>query len=159
DQIAIRGGSGDWLSGTILSNCVCVDGNNCNFDSPSPSTLKFCIIDTTSKWVSGESIKPGDINNAKLKISYNVLDGTKRFLKYDYNKDGLQSCSSNPSLGGCSEDSKFTRYINIKKTSDSGTGADEAVVNVRVFWDSPLGVQKIDIQNFIYNYSENFKSF
>ena len=147
DQIAIRGGSGDWLSGTILSNCVCVDGNNCNFDSPSPSTLKFCIIDTTRTWTNdvGGSIQAGSQTNPGiLKIFY---DSTSNFVKYDYTGAN----------GGVN--SKFTRFINIKKTSDSGTGADEAVVNVRVFWDSPLGVQKIDIQNFIYNYSENFPSF
>jgi hypothetical protein len=31
----------------------------------------------------------------------------------------------------------------------------QSVVKVRVFWDSPQGVQKIDVQDFIYNYSEN----
>ena len=40
----------------------------------------------------------------------------------------------------------------------NGLGGNEAVANVRVSWDSPQGSQKIDIQDFIYNYSENLKS-
>ena len=150
DQIAISSVSGDWLNGTILNDCICKESdNNCNFDNT--SLLKFCTIDTTRSWAStgGGSIQLGDINNAKLKISYtDSIPGPRQFLKYDY--------QGNNGLGG-DNISKFTRYINIKKTSNTpgAVGVDEAVINVRVFWDSPQGMQKVDIQDFIYNYSEN----
>ncbi len=142
DQIAVSASPGsDWL-GAPLTPCVCGPSDNCDFNVP--TGLKFCTIDTTRTWtnIEGGSIQPGDVNNAKLKISYtNPLPGeTKTFLKYDY---------------AGTEDSKFTRYINIKKSGTSGISSDEAVINVRVFWDSTLGPQKIDIQDFIYNYSEN----
>lgn len=141
DQIAVSTVSGDWL-GDPISPCVCSGADNCNFDI---TPLKFCTIDTTRSWTIGTdgSIKTflGNVNDAKLKMSYITLpSGDKQFLKYDYT--GV-------------DNSKFTRYINIKKTSTSGIGADEAVINVRVFWDSPQGVQKIDVQDYIYNYSEN----
>jgi type II secretory pathway pseudopilin PulG len=146
DQIAVSLPQGnDWLAGNgteFLAPCICKEGDNCNFDV---SPFIFCTIDTTGAWTSdSNSIKLGNsLDDAKLKISYTAPrpDGTKQFLKYDYTSNG--------------ETSKFSRYINIKKTSASGIGADEAVVDVRVSWDTPQGVQKIDIQNFIYNYSEN----
>jgi len=148
DQIAVSSNSGDWLNNTVLQPCICSD-LECN---PS-EVFKFCTIDTTTSVWGPSSIQLGITDSSsKLKISYNVKpDGTKQFLKYDYNKDSLPSCSENPSTGGCSEDSKFTRYINIKKTSNP----DEATVRVRVLWDSPQGVQNIDVKNLIYNYSEN----
>lgn len=150
DQIAVSATGGDWLNGTVLNECICT-GNTCDFDLP--STLEFCIIDAARIWPRSLTldgpIQPGVPSNAKLKITYNLLtDGTKQFLKYDYDNT-LSSCGSVP--GQCSEDSKFSRYINIKKTSNP----DEAVINVRVEWNSAQGVQTIDVQDFIYNYSEN----
>lgn len=154
DQIAISQTSGDWLdTGKPLSllACICSTESECD----SSESLKFCTIDTTAPTWNSDSIVTGITNNAKLKISYNIKpDGTKQFLKYDYNKDNLSSCSGNPSTGRCSEDSKFTRYINIKKSDNK----DEATVHVRVSWDSPLGVQNIDIKNFIYNFSEDLEN-
>jgi type II secretory pathway pseudopilin PulG len=149
DQIAVSATTGDWLAGPLLP-CVCTASENCNFDV---SGFKFCTIDTTSLW-NTDSIKSGNVNDAKLKISYTVppIGEIKHFLKYDY-------IGSNGANGD--EVSRFTRYINIKKTSMSYTDEfgilkyPEAIVNVRVFWDTPQGVQKIDVQNFIYNYSEN----
>jgi len=135
DQIAISSNSGDWLE-TILHNCICSNDIECNFDSASS---KYCTIDTTLPTWDSNSAKVGDpVNPAKLKISY-TSSGVGNFLKYDY--QGWN--------GGT--DSKFTRYINIRKTSNP----NEAVVNVRVSWSSSTGVQKIDVQDFIYNYSEN----
>lgn len=160
DQIAVSASGGDWLYNTVLDACVCKATDICNFTYPQAPTLKFCILDTTRAWPrsfpppSDGPIQAGTSNNARLKITYDVKsDGTKQFLKYDYNT--LSSCGSNPGVGPCSEDSKFSRYINIKKTSESGISADEAVINVRVEWNSPQGIQMIDVQDFIYNYSEN----
>ena len=153
DQIAVSQ-TADWLApvqGSVpvsLAPCVCTT-DDCSF------ATKFCTIDTTRAWTSpidnSGSIQAGlvSVPAPKLKISYNINAGIKQFLKYDYNN--LPSCSVN-STGGCGEDSKFTRYINIKK---SVTNPNEAVVNVRVSWSSAQGDQKIDIQDFIYNYSEN----
>jgi len=150
DQIAVSQTSGDWLTGNgnqFLKPCICSTPEQCNFDSGDLIRVS-CYIDTTApEWnsVSISSDRPighGSAESYKLQISYDTdpLDITKKhFLKYDY-------------LG--TEDSKFSRYINIKK-NPTGTNPNEAVVNVRVFWDSPQGVQKIDIQNFLYNYSEN----
>ena len=146
DQTALRGGN-DWLA--TLSDCVCTDDTTCNFDlSQTPQTLKFCNIDTTREWTSdaGGSIQAGIVNDSKLKISYTTINNIKHFLKYDYTGS---NCDNSNNSYVCN--SKFTRYINIRKTSNP----DEAVVSVRVFWDSPQGVQKIDVQNFIYNYSGN----
>ena len=129
----------NWLSGgstgPSLSNCICNSDDSCNFDSPSRS---YCIIDTTaSRWNSTSITKPSDLNNpSKLKVSYDDL--SKKFLKYDYNET--------------SADSIFTRYINIRQSSSN---PNEAVVKVRVSWNSPQGIQNMDIEDFIYNYSEN----
>ena len=144
DKRAVSATSGDWLADSDLQKCICT-GSECDFAIPISTTLKFCKIDTDG------TVQPSlDVNDAKLKITYNVKsDGTKQFLKYDYNL--LSSCGSTPGVGPCSETSKFSRYINIKKTSNP----DEAIVNARVQWDSPQGVQVIDVQDFIYNYSEN----
>ena len=137
DQIAISQTTGDWLAGTgnlSLTPCVCNPSNNenCNFDIL--SGLKFCTVDTTTFPI----LIISNPNNATLKIT---KDNNGNFTKYDY---------SGP------DTAKFSRYINIVKTN--GLGGNEAVANVRVSWDSPQGSQKIDIQDFIYNYSENLKS-
>ncbi|MFH0755136.1 MAG: type II secretion system protein [bacterium] len=133
DQIAVSQTSVDWLVGNgaeFFVNCICDSEDTCNFDS---SSLKFCNIDTTFSTWNQNSITVGSQTSLiPLKISY--FDS--KFLKYDY-------------IG--STDSKFFRYINIKRTSNP----DEALLSVRVSWNSPQGIQKIDIQNFIYNYSGN----
>ena len=156
DQIAVRGTDTDWLSSDILlKNCICDTDDNCNFNSPN---LLFCTIDTTSPvWSDGGSITKGMIDSPKIKISYTNpdADGNRSFLKYDYNSGNppLALCSSNPINVGCSADSKFSRYINIQR-NPAGGNLNEAVVSVRVSWDSPSGPQKVDIQDFLYNYSE-----
>ena len=162
DQIAVsQTNGGDWLGNSpllSLSACVCDprSSENCNFDSPTtPSNLKFCNIDTTASAWNNSSIMSGNINgNNLLKISYNIIASVKHFLKYDYNNTSSPSCSS-ASNGLCSDDSKFSRYINIIK-DPTNTNTDEAVVNVRVSWPTPAGAQNIDIHDFIYNYSQNF---
>ena len=138
DQIAIRGTGANWLD--ILQPCICYDAA-CNFDSAVP---KFCTIDTTSLTWDSNSIKlGGTANTGLLKISYDI---SSNFLKYDYNND----INSN-------NYSKFTRYINIKSPVVPSGDSNEAVVSVRVFWDSDRGVrEKVEAQDFIYNYSDNF---
>ncbi len=140
DQIALRGkvnGVTDWL-GDPLTPCVC-DSNTdtCDFGSVSPSP-KFCTIDTTASVWSSVYIKAGGSDNpGTLKIS----STSGSFEKYDYVQN--------------KPDSKFIRKINIKK--NPAGNLDEAVVNVRVSWTAPQGLQHVDIQNFIYNFSENFE--
>ena len=152
DQISARGittGNTDWLNNPLLSPCICTDNSSCNFDlpqNPASQTLMFCNIDPTlSAWDATDpypAIQTGKLTlDNKLKMSY---DGNSNFVKYDYDKAGT--------------DSIFTRYINIEETPmiDGKGNHNEAIVNVRVFWNSPRGIQKIDLQDFIYNYSENF---
>lgn len=157
DQIAVSQTTGDWLIGDgnqFLKPCVCDPSNDfCSFDTQLPNQITFCQIDTTASSWSNNSIKKGFIASPVLNISYKVENGVKSFLKYDYNPQNLPNCTG-VNNGECSEVSPFKRYINIIK-DPTGTNPNEAVVNVRVFWNSPLGVQKIDIQDFIYNYSEN----
>lgn len=149
DQIALSKTSGDWLTGTLLDNCLCDDNEKiCNFDSP---TAVFCKIDSTASQWNSNSVKRDDpVNPSKLKISY---DSNLKFLKYDYHDvDGEAFCSNNiNAINPCL--SKFTRYINIKKSAATGIASDEAAVNVRVSWNSPLGKQNMEIKNYIYNYS------
>lgn len=146
DEIAINGSNtGDWLD--KLEPCVC-DTNEeneiCDFDIEDESllpSLKFCTIDTISKnWT--DTIKKGSATDGSniLKVKYIPnLDGTESFIKYDYTGD---------------KQTKFTRYINIQKI---GLDGNEARVKVRVTWNSTLGTQKIDLEDFIYNYSENIE--
>ncbi len=146
DQIAISQTTGDWLDNTVLEPCVCRVslGRQCNFDLPFP---QFCKLDTTATVWNSSSIQPGGLGTPSLNIENTAIDtsGNKHFLRYTYNTN-TNTVST-----------KFKRYITIIKTSDviSGGNPNEALVKVRVFWDSPQGVQKIDIQDFIYNYSEN----
>ena len=139
DQAAIRGSAtNDWLD--TLSKCFCTDDLTCDFDS---NDLIFCTIDTTSSWSESSIIGYSGItskSNAILKINNDVSSGN--FIKFDYNNNPTPIFS------------KFYRFINVRRTS--GLNGNEAVVNVRVSWDSSQGLQKIDIQDFIYNYSENY---
>ena len=167
DTIAIRNTSGDWLLGTnetgpwdgllSLGPCVCnLEGDKCNFDV---QPLNYCTIDsTTPTWAvstfftSPQSIDPGGNPVPVLNEIYNINSqtGATTFLKYGYDP-----VSASPdSKGHIVKQSKFTRYINIKKTG--GLDGNEAVITVRVTWDSPMGLQKTpDTQDFIYNYSGN----
>ena len=132
DQNAIRGNTSNWLAG--LDDCLCSD-NKCNFNI---SGFKACAIDTTfnSATTTDASF---DHSLALLKIS---KDSNGNFLKYDY-------------LGVNGESSKFYRFFNIRQTAPTGTASDEAEISVRVLWDAAQGPQTMDIQDFIYNYSEN----
>lgn len=142
DETAKNPNATDWLD--KLEPCVCSnEGEKCIFDVQTTnldSSVKFCNIDTTNK-----SVMPGSNPNNELKISYIQDQDTKKFIKYDYNTN----------IGTDSELSKFTRYISIKKTNFPEVKGNEAIVQVRVTWNSTLGTQKIDLEDFIYNYSEN----
>jgi type II secretory pathway pseudopilin PulG len=160
DTIAVSQTTGSWLTGPtsqgFLAPCICI-GAACNFDSKAP---QFCNIDTTflSHWTAPLAILPGNPNSSMLYMTYSIdSNGAKHFLTYDYNPNNLSSCSSNSTPGSkCSTVSKFSRYINIQ-IDPTNTNSNEAVINVRVSWNSPLGVQKIPLQRFIYNYSENLQ--
>ena len=127
DQIAVNPNPGSNDWLAKLSDCYCT-GNECDLNDLTNS--KYCVLDTTTGIVYP---KEPDIN--PLKISY--TDGN--FAKYDY-------------VGN--DNSKFSRYINIQKEPYSNP--DEAIVNVKVSWEAPAGTQSIDIQDFLYNYSENY---
>jgi len=157
DQIAVSQTSGDWLAGAGIGNaslkpCICdptkLDPNKqyCSFDTPLPNHITFCQIDTTAiSWIAGtngsnSSIHLGVYPYPPLNIHSTQPDtnGNTQFLKYDYG------------TGANETPSKFTRYINIIQST---TNPNEAAIHVRVTWPSPLGLQKIDITDYIYNYS------
>jgi type II secretory pathway pseudopilin PulG len=136
DQIAITGRTpGDWLE-PDLTSCICTDSNNGLDCSNFVSSVNYCNIDTTGDLTTSIKQKgtPG-INPMKISTK---PDGT--FIKYDL-------------LGTSATSSKFSRYINVTKST---TNPNEAIINARVSWVSPLGIQNITIKDFIYNYSENF---
>ena len=158
DQIAVSQTTGDWLAGNgvlSLTPCVCnLNGDKCNFTS---SNFNYCTIDTTAPtwavstfFTSPQGIDAGGSQTTLLTMTYNknLSTGATSFLKYGYDK------VSSPSPGTTVLASKFTRYINIKE-NPSGTNPDEAVINVRISWNSALGPQNLDVQSFIYNYSVN----
>ncbi|MFA5764226.1 MAG: prepilin-type N-terminal cleavage/methylation domain-containing protein [archaeon] len=132
DKTAINETTGDWLVG--LESCMCTDTDaNCgNF-------VTYCNIDTTIKDLSSGAVyasTSASVNPLKTETAVDG-DGNLIFIRY------------NLSSG---TDSKFSRQINIKKSSDN---ANEALIRTRVYWTSGIGVQRIDINNFIYNFSEN----
>jgi len=131
DQIAVNpnGGSSDWLA--LLKDCYCTTTDKCDLNDLSKS--EYCVLDTTT----GTVYSKDPVKNP-LKISY-TNDGENNFTKYDY-------------VGA--ENSKFSRYINIQMNPYGNK--DEAIVNVKVSWEAPAGTQSIDIQDFLYNYSENY---
>ena len=156
DEIAINGlSTTDWITGdsdsSDLSKCICTDDNSCNFDNAdgtANSNVIYCNIDTTdSSWFDGNSAiygktEPSSVN--PLRIDSDSETGV--FIKYD--------------LDPSHKASKFSRKINIKKQGlvlggvcVSGSKCNEAIINVRISWDSTLGVQNVDVKNFIYNIS------
>jgi prepilin-type N-terminal cleavage/methylation domain-containing protein len=132
DEIAIRPDSLDWLS-PAFDKCLC-DNNTkqCDLDLP---LANYCNIDTTLNDLNSENSIVGSDNPALANPLKVGVDNNGVFTKYD-----LSSVSS----------SKYSRYINIMKTPGN---PDEAVVQVRVSWPSGSGMQKVDIKDFIYNYS------
>ena len=125
----------EWLE--LLNKCICDDADKkCNFDD---SVAFYCNIDTTMTFDNDSnitnSIKEKGLDSNPLKISRTLVDGL--FVKFDL---------------GVSQDSKFSRMINIKKSSDN---PNEAVVQVRVFWNQGTEQQKVDLKTFIYNYAVN----
>jgi len=126
DQIAIRSDSTDWLS-PFRGKCVCT-GVQCNLNDLSQAI--YCNIDTTLADLNSSIIGSSDSASNPLKIETN----SGVFAKYDL---------------GAGSASKFSRLINIMPTNDP----NEAIVQVRVCWPYPSCSQRIDIKDFIYNYS------
>lgn len=159
DQIALDPNNEsdiDWLQGRSsdkngigLGPCICdtKNGDICNFDK---ENFKFCTIDTTkSDWATGDN---GSIKSY-INLTGSLEDGHELGINMETNKNTNVSSFVKYDYDSNSEKSKFTRYINIEKTSE--LEGNEAKVNVRVSWKSTTGEQKIDLQNFIYNYSAN----
>jgi type II secretory pathway pseudopilin PulG len=157
DEISLRGEGEDWLEGTLLQPCLCNDKDvECNFDYPDKKFITFCTIDTTALSWNEDFIKVGFTASPGIKLTFEKdIEGNKVFLKYDYNTKNFSSCKNFTGPGYCSEDSKYSRYINILK-NPTGNNPDEALLKVRVSWDTPLGPQNVEIENFLYNFSENF---
>jgi hypothetical protein len=124
----------DWLG--LLSDCFCDSDTFCNFDNPNAI---YCNIDTTKTFADDaniqDAIKEKVLGSNLLKISRSGPDNL--FVKFD-----LQAI----------QDSKFSRMINIKKSSDN---PNEAMVQVRVLWNQGTEQQKVDLKTFIYNYAIN----
>lgn len=134
---SVAGSGTNWLSG--LDACLCT-GATCNLNTL--SAANYCNIDTTT---DSNPVKAKGSGDNPLFIMTN--NATKSFLKYDVAGAAVPGgYSNNPS--------KFLRYITIQK-SPNNDNPNEALVTVRVSWVSPIGPQNIDIQDFIYNYSEN----
>ena len=143
DDVAISQSSGSWLAG--LGNCMC--GASQTDCSSFAATANYCNIDTTAPDLLATAqgfnpiiAKQSSIVNP-LQAATNNSNGL--FLKYD-----LLAAPG----GYTNTPSKFSRYINI---ATSTTNPNEAEVNVRVTWSAPIGMQYIDLHDFIYNYSEN----
>ncbi len=126
-----------WLSG--LEGCICTTGR-CNFGLPTNTQgFDYCTIDTTpnSPIVNNST---GTIPPLRMTNTPNSPDGI--FLKYDYT-------GSTPSI--------FYRVVNIQvpaiPNGQYGSNPNEAIVNVRVFWNSQSSLQSVDIKDFLYNYN------
>lgn len=139
DEIAIKhdpaNTTEDWLSG--LNDCICNNADRiCDFDKPN---AYYCNIDTTAtNWFPTDpSLNPILANYNPSVNPLKIESDSNGFIKYD--------------LTG-TVPSKFSRKINIMKQTINSK-EDEAVINIRVSWDSAFGVQNIDVKNFIYNYS------
>ena len=142
DQIAMNGDASSttpWLGGESsagLYKCFC-SGENCNFDK---EVVDSCNIDTT-KSIDGED------NYIK---SFTSKGSISPMYAY-YNNDGkFKTFSLNTG-----SQTKFKRAINIEEGPNGDT--NEARVQVRVFWDSPFGEEKVDLVLYIYNYEPKFK--
>ena len=106
-------------------------------DYPSKSQAEYDYIKISDLFTRGGGFIPKDKDNANTKITFTISpigDGNYQII------------------GNNGGDSKFSRYVNIVKSTSN---PDEALVKVRVSWTNSQGDQKIDLQNFIYNYSEN----
>ncbi|MCX6717428.1 MAG: hypothetical protein NTU76_02005 [Candidatus Taylorbacteria bacterium] len=124
----------DWL--ILLDKCLCNDvDKSCGLDV----NPYYCNIDTTRTFDNDSniknSIKEKGLGSNPLKISRYGTDNL--FVKFDL---------------GVTQDSKFSRMINIKKSLDN---SNEAVVQVRVSWNQGTELQKVDLKTFIYNYATN----
>jgi type II secretory pathway pseudopilin PulG len=143
DQIAMNSSSTDfWLS--ELEPCICNDdaNNNCNLNDSGEIVVDSCDIDTTriSYGSPNDYIKSFIGSISPINAVYSNDDGI--FKKFS-------------SLEG-STLTKFKRVIKIEK-NPNGDNVNEARVKVRVFWDSPLGENKIDVIFYMYNYEPKFR--
>jgi Tfp pilus assembly protein PilV len=126
----------NWL--VLLDNCLCNDEDkSCDLDV----NPYYCNIDTTKTFEDNqniiEAIKIKGSSENPLKIFRSTVGENSLFVKFDL---------------GVTQDSKFSRMINIKKSSDN---LNEAMVQVRVSWNQGTEQQKVDLKTFIYNYAIN----
>jgi type II secretory pathway pseudopilin PulG len=106
-----------------LVSCVCnLDGDYCDFDN---DNVMYCNIDSSDLSMGSDSY---------IYATFGIDDSL--FKKYSISGDDDYK-------------TKFNRKINIKKIENN---KNEAEVKVRVYWDSPYGVQKVEIKTFMYNF-------
>ncbi len=129
-----------WLTGSgdlSLTKCICTTGN-CDFGKVgNTQNFDYCTIDTTTNPSPTVNNSSGSIPPL---LTASDSSNPDLFTKYDYT-DGT------PSI--------FYRVINIQVpviTSGPYSNQYEAKVNVRVFWNSNLGPQSVDISDFLYAY-------
>ncbi len=135
--------STDWLN--PLNKCVCTTVGECNLDVL--LSAKFCNLDTTiddMTDVSKNAIR-GHIPSESLTINGNMNPLEEVYTSGLFEKYDLGIVASY-------KKSKFSRYFNLKKISTSDTFTNDAVLWVKVTWNSPLGVQQVNIKHNIYSY-------
>lgn len=121
-------GEVNWLGGN-LNGCICnLDGDFCDFDNASNI---YCNIDSSD---TNKILNTNDDKSDDIYVSLSVEESL--FQKYSID-------------GNADEKTKFNRKINIKKSVDN---ENEAEIKVRVYWDSPYGIQKVEIKTFMYNF-------
>ncbi len=117
-------GEVNWLGGN-LNKCICnLEGDFCDFDNASNI---YCNID------SSDTDKIFN-NSDDIYVSLSTED--LLFQKYSIE-------------GNSEQKTKFNRKINIKKSENN---ENEAEIKARVYWDSPYGIQKVEIKTFMYNF-------
>lgn len=99
----------------------------CNLDGD------FCDFDTDGNiYCNIDSSNMSVMNTSDIYASFEI--GDNLFKKYS-----IDDITENKT--------KFNRKINVRKI-----GNNEAEIKARIYWDSPYGVQKIEIKTFMYNF-------
>ncbi len=128
----------DWTQ--PFTNCICT-GSSCDLDTP--TSARYCNIDTTVDDMIGTiyAIRSHDVNQLQSINNINPLEESRDpisglFIKFDLAGTGATSFVK----------SKFSRYFNIIKSDN------EVLMQTRVTWNSPDGLQQVNIKHMFNNY-------
>jgi hypothetical protein len=131
----------DWLFG-LREKCVCDESlSNCDL---SLDNAKYCNFDSTVDLTDDLKIFSSDIPGSDIMYMDFNTDGDGNSLFKKYVVGGLATSKT-----------KFSRRINIKENLydlETKGHSHETELKVRVFWDSPYGIQNIEIKTFMYNF-------